>query len=147
MNNYLEVMVLKININSKFNIGQNVYCLDKYRESPICNVCNGDKKVIVTNSNGSHEIECPNCNGTGRYGENELIMWKVMYNNLPWKIDGVFITLWKDKAPEYAYSVTLEYPQGGFCSTVVDEDNCFNTIEEALLETEKRNADPETDWD
>lgn len=141
---------MDINVKSKFDIEQKVYCIESYREHPTCKVCEGSGLANIINSRGTHEIECPNCNGTGKsYGEYELILWKMKCGELTWEIDGLNMWLWKHEkdVTSFSYSVTYAYPQGGFCSTTIDETNCFTTLKEALEEIEKRNANPKYDWD
>lgn len=49
-------------INNKFNIGDEVYTVVEEPISVICPVCNGSKRIIYNN----FDLYCPNCIGQGR---------------------------------------------------------------------------------
>lgn len=141
---------MKIEKESKFDIKQNVYCIEEYKKEDVCEFCQGNKKITITNTKKSLEVDCPFCYGSGKHGENRMILWRLKYEGLSCRIDGISFWLWQsNKDPKFSYSVNYAFPKGGYCSTSVSEDNCFGTLEEALAEVEKRNANPkyEEDWE
>lgn len=52
-------------INNKYKIGDKVYSISKKAINESCDVCNGDKVIIVKNSKIEKEMECAYCNGRG----------------------------------------------------------------------------------
>ena len=69
---------MDINEKSKFNPDQEVFCIESYIEEPVCEICEGNKNVSVTNSKGTYIIECSNCNGTGRGGKDRFYLWNFL---------------------------------------------------------------------
>lgn len=60
---------MKINIETKFNIGQEVYIIQKARSKEPCAACNGEGHIIVD----GNRFSCTSCFGTGRlYGKRKI---------------------------------------------------------------------------
>lgn len=53
---------MQINVETKFNIGQEVYIIQKARSKEPCAACNGEGHIIV----GGNRFSCNKCFGTGR---------------------------------------------------------------------------------
>lgn len=53
---------MQINIETKFNIGQEVYIIQKARSKEPCAACNGEGYIIVD----GNRFSCDKCFGTGR---------------------------------------------------------------------------------
>lgn len=53
---------MQINVETKFNIGQEVYIIQKARSKEPCVACNGEGHIIV----GGNRFSCDKCFGTGR---------------------------------------------------------------------------------
>ena len=53
---------MQINIETKFNIGQEVYIIQKARSKEPCVACNGEGHIIV----GGNRFSCDKWFGTGR---------------------------------------------------------------------------------
>jgi hypothetical protein len=132
---------MKIDIESKFNIDQKVYCIEDYSEYAKCETCNGEKEIKTTINNNERTIKCPDCNGTGE-GEYQLELWRLKGGSNPWVIGALYMNMWKynNCIPNFSYEVTYSHEGGGNTSTFIDEKNCFSTTLEALCEIEKRNA-------
>lgn len=135
---------MDINIKPKFKIDQEVFCIQTYKEKPVCEICEGLGRVVIKEK----EFDCPNCYGTGKQGRYSTILWKLNTEHvISWTIDGIFMTLWKNRKPLFSYGITMRFENGGSCHSTIDENNCFLTLEEALKEIKRRNTDPEIEHD
>ena len=113
-------------VNNKFEIGQEVYIVQKARENSICPACNGDGHKMI---NG-HKFSCVNCYGTGRLQGKKKI----------YKVKG------KDKIHRISIQVYIENEEVKtvikykFQNTTEFTDNrLFATEEEAIAECDKLN--------
>lgn len=60
---------MKINIETKFNIGQEVYIIQKARAKEPCPACNGQGHIKIE----GNDFSCTSCYGTGRlYGKKKI---------------------------------------------------------------------------
>lgn len=57
-----EVNTMQINVETKFNIGQEVYIIQKARSKEPCAACNGEGHIIID----GNRFSCDKCFGTGR---------------------------------------------------------------------------------
>ena len=53
-------------IKTKFDIGQNIFYLERERVSETCSTCKGKKIINVTNGVYCWNIMCPDCYGKGK---------------------------------------------------------------------------------
>lgn len=134
---------MKINIESKFDIGQQIYCIEDYLEYEKCDTCDGEKQVKVIIKNKERFITCPDCEGDGK-GEYKVELWRLKCSSKHWIIKTIeaVISEIDNLKPEFQYGVICKDDDGLTRSTVVGEENCFSTLEGALNEIEKRNLKP-----
>lgn len=60
---------MKINMETKFDIGQEVYVIQKARVKEPCAACNGHGDIIID----GNRFSCTSCYGTGRlYGRKKI---------------------------------------------------------------------------
>lgn len=60
---------MQINIETKFNIGQEVYIIQKARAKEPCPACNGQGHIKIE----GNDFSCTSCYGTGRlYGKKKI---------------------------------------------------------------------------
>lgn len=60
---------MQINVETKFNLGQEVYIIQKARSKESCVACNGEGHIIID----SNKFSCNTCFGTGRlHGKRKL---------------------------------------------------------------------------
>lgn len=60
---------MQINIETKFNIGQEVYIIQKARVKEPCAACNGQGHIKIE----GNDFSCTSCYGTGRlYGKKKI---------------------------------------------------------------------------
>lgn len=134
---------MKINLETKFSKGDKVYRIEWKRALTVCEVCNGEGKVILgpaSKLGSSKELKCPECNGKGKV-DNKGHIWSVVKGT--WEVESIFIC-YVDEF-EVSYNLLQRFGQGG-CGTSSYEHSCFATEKEALDECERRNSDPEIDW-
>ena len=53
-------------IKTKFEIGQNIFYLEREYVSETCSTCEGKKIINVTNGVHCWNIKCPDCRGKGK---------------------------------------------------------------------------------
>lgn len=113
-------------VDNKFEVGQEVYIVQKAREDSICPACNGDGHKMID----GHKFSCVDCYGTGRlHGKKKI-----------YKVKG------KDKIHRISIHVYIE---NGEVKTVIKykfqnateftDKRLFATEEEAISECDKLN--------
>ena len=53
-------------IKTKFEIGQDIFYLERERVIESCSTCKGEGKINVTNGIKNWNIKCPDCYGKGK---------------------------------------------------------------------------------
>lgn len=118
-----------IEINPKFEIGEEVYTITQKKLTMLCPMCSASKVVTY---NGV-TVKCPNCCGTGEFETNKRV-WDIV--NEAQEIKTVKATITK-------YGSTVKYklnPKTGYGSVLSrSEETLFKTKEDAQQECNKRN--------
>ena len=56
-------------IQTKYNLGDTVYYLERRYVKEQCAICKGVKKINVTNGMNNWNIKCPDCSGKGKQSQ------------------------------------------------------------------------------
>lgn len=56
-------------IQTKYNLGDTVYYLERKYVKEQCATCKGVKKINVTNGMNNWNIKCPDCHGKGKQSQ------------------------------------------------------------------------------
>lgn len=120
-----------MNINNKFNIGDNVFSISRQMVSDVCPVCNGDKNIIVKNSRSETEMVCMNCHGRGFLGtgEKQYVVDSEKSNVSSFKVSV--------STGKVAIKYTLRKKEGNKISRA--ESNIFKDLESAKIRCKELN--------
>lgn len=107
-------------LNNKFEIGQELYTVIRKPIEYKCPVCDGTGKF---NHNG-YEVKCPHCQGSGRI-EDKKTLWNVVDHKV--KVSSIKASIYKENQ-HIKYKV--------YCQSVINinkrpEEQLFTSIEEA----------------
>lgn len=127
-----------MNIETKFNIGDEIYEIDTKTQyvKETCSVCNGTKKVTLTNS---LVYPCPECHGTGVKPLAKKTEWYVIdteNSTYPKTIGEINIRVTKGEVKEITYSRKKS-------ARLIKENFAFATFEEAQAMCDKLNMEAE----
>lgn len=104
-----------IEINAKFNIGDEVYTIISEPLEYECDLCKGNGYIIYEEK----KIRCPHCHGSKTIIHNEFRVWRVLHEKL---------TVSSIKANINQYSYKIRYNLSGIKRA---EENVFKTFDEA----------------
>lgn len=86
-------------LNNKFEIGEEVYSLAKENIKEDCIICSGKKTVVLKTDSGEQEMECFRCHGVGY---STAPYKKYVVNEEPYRVSSIKANIGKDK-------ITLKY--------------------------------------
>lgn len=116
-----------LNINNKFEIGQEVYVIRKVRTKIPCSVCNGEGHKVID----GHKFYCSKCNGEGyfRYGTKEE------YQVIGLKTVTLIKSITQLQGKEQIPQTVITYNVGSECVTLkeVPEHYLFVSCDEAIM--------------
>lgn len=110
----------KIEINSKFKIGEKVYTIWNRSIGFTCPICNGDGAFL----HKGYNVKCTYCYGSGKVFTHEKL-WQV--DKEPMIVDSMKIAVGKDGKQSIAYTLNNAKKH----KRKRPERYCFTTVEEA----------------
>lgn len=114
-----------LNIDNKFEVGQEVYVIQKVRTKTPCSACNGEGHKIID----GNKFYCSKCNGEG-YLRYET---KKEYQVIGLKTVTLVKSITQLQGKELVPKTVITYNVGNECMTLkeVPEHHLFTTKEEA----------------
>lgn len=115
-----------MNINNKFEIGQEVYVIRKVKTKIPCSTCNGERHKIID----GHKFYCSKCNGKGylRYETKEE--YQVIGLKTVTLVKSITQLLGKEQIPQTV--ITYNVDSEGMTLKEVPEHHLFTNGEEAI---------------
>lgn len=104
-----------IEINNKFNIGDEVYTIKAEPLEYTCDLCKGNGFIVYEEK----KIRCPHCHGLKTISSDNLKVWRVIHEKL---------IVSSIKANINEYSCIIRYNLSGLKRA---EQNVFKTFDEA----------------
>ena len=114
-----------LNIDNKFEVGQEVYIIRKERTKEKCPACNGDGHIIVN----ENRFSCEKCYGRGYLRNTANIAYQIIGKYVVTLVKSITQLQGKKLLPK----TVITYNVGNECMTLkeVPEHHLFTTKEEA----------------
>lgn len=112
-----------IEVNNKFNIGEEVYSIRTEPIANTCDLCKGNGFIVYEEK----ELRCPQCKGTKVIINDKFKMWKVIPEKL--KVSSMRVNINET-------TCSIRYNLSGIKRA---EQNLFNTFEEAQKRCDELN--------
>ena len=124
-----------LNIDNKFEVGQEVYVIQKVRTKTPCSACNGEGHKIID----GNKFYCSKCNGKG-YLRYET---KKEYQVIGLKTVTLVKSITQLQGKELVPKTVITYNVGNECMTLkeVPEHHLFTTKKEAEARCKELNED------
>ena len=133
---------MDLNINTKFEVGQEVYYVrisnKSIEQKKTCGVCLGVGTFIY---NG-YKCNCPKCGGRGEIVTDKRYIQINTVDDIKWRITSIKITVDRDKniIVRYVISPITNNNYYGYSKTTAFAEELFPTLEEAQLYCNEQNS-------
>ena len=136
---------MDLHINTKFEVGQEVYHIESSRKvvecEKTCELCFGAGSFIYQDYN----CNCPKCGGHGKIIVDRKNVQINSVDGIQWKITSIKVTVDKDENIILRYTIIphkhikQDSYRYGYSKTTAFEEELFATLEEAQLYCDEQN--------
>ena len=137
---------MDLNINTKFEVGQEVYHIESSRKvvecEKTCELCFGAGSFIYKD----YKCNCPKCGGHGKIIVDRKNVQINSVDGIQWKITSIKVTVDKDENIILRYTIIphkhikQDYYSYGYSKTTAFEEELFSTLEEAQSYCDEQNS-------